>query len=156
MLQLVGGERAGIHVDAAFGAAVGQAHDAALPRHEHGQGAHGVQVQPGLVAQAALGGAAADVVMHAIASEDADPSVVQLDREVHHELALDLPQKEPLVFAETDHVGRGVEAPLGRRECRLRTDFDRHQSLFTMPGRRRARDATDGTTRSRDNRLSKK
>ena len=54
--------------DAALGAAVGHVDDGALPRHPHRQRAHLVDVDARGVAQAALAGAAGDVVLHAVAA----------------------------------------------------------------------------------------
>ena len=69
-------------VDAALRAAVGDAHDRGLPGHQHRQRAHLVEVDVGVVAQAALVRAAGAVVLHAVTLEDVDLAV----REAHGDL----------------------------------------------------------------------
>ena len=71
-LQLVGLELVAGAVDAALRAAVGDVDDRRLPGHQHRQRAHLVEVDVGVVAQAALVGAAGAVVLHAVALEDVD------------------------------------------------------------------------------------
>ena len=82
----------GVADHAALGAAEGDVDHGALPGHPHGQGAHLVQGDVGVVADAALGRAAADVVLHAVAGEDLHRAVVHAHREVDGELALGLAQ----------------------------------------------------------------
>ena len=71
----------GIADDAALGAAEGDVDDRALPGHPGGQRAHFVERDVGRVADAALGRAARDGVLHAIAGEDFQAAVVELNRE---------------------------------------------------------------------------
>ena len=75
-LQLVRRELVAGAVDAALRAAVRDADDRGLPRHQHRQRAHLVQVDVGVVAQAALVRAAGAVVLHAVPLEDVDLAVV--------------------------------------------------------------------------------
>ena len=76
--------------DGSLGTAVGQADRRALPRHQHRQGLDEVESDVGVVTDPTLGRPAADVVLHAPASEDVDRAVVHVDREVDRELALDV------------------------------------------------------------------
>ena len=78
-----------------------------------------------MVADAAFGGAAADVVLHAPAREHVDRAVVHADRKVHRQLAFDLAEAFARVVGEADHIRRGVETPLSGLECGG-ADFDRH------------------------------
>ena len=82
----------------AFRAAVWDADRCALPGHEHGQRLHQVESDVGVVADPALGRTAADVVLNAPAGEDVDGTVVQADRKVDRQLALDLAQASPRVI----------------------------------------------------------
>ena len=66
-----------------------------------------------VVAEAALGRAAGDVVLDAVAREDADRAVVELDREVDRELALRDAQDLAQLLVEVEVIGGGVE--LGER-----------------------------------------
>src|SRR5262249_6645391 len=68
-VQVAARQYGGIAGDAALGAAKGQVHDAALPGHPHGQGGHFAQVDAGMEAQATLGGAAGQAVLHTKADE---------------------------------------------------------------------------------------
>ena len=83
--ELVAGHGAGRAPHAAFGPAVGEAHERALPGHEHGERGHLAHVHVGVVAQAALGGAEGGVVMDAVAHEDFRPPVVHAHGDGHHE-----------------------------------------------------------------------
>src|SRR5262249_59213244 len=81
-LQLAHGEPARIDDHAALGAAVGDVDDGALPGHPHRQRFDLVQGDVWVVPDAALGGAAIDVVLDAVAGEDLYAAVVHLDGEV--------------------------------------------------------------------------
>ncbi len=85
LFELALGEGAGIDNHAALGAAVGEIHERALPRHPHGQGAALVQGHTGVIADAAFGGALRHVVLDAKAGEDALVAVVHHHREVDNE-----------------------------------------------------------------------
>ena len=78
-----------------------------------------------MVAEAALGRPARDVVLDAIAGEDLDAAVVQLHREADRELALRDPEHARMPGVEVEVVGRGVE--LGER---------RGEGRSGRPGRR--------------------
>ena len=69
-LQLTGGHLARLAGNAAFGAAVGQARQCALPAHPHRQRRHFPQGDVGMVAQPALGGAERQVMLDAVAGEN--------------------------------------------------------------------------------------
>lgn len=86
--ELASGEFFGLAGDAAFGAAERDADDGAFPRHPHGKGAHFVEVDARGIADASFGGAADGVVLHTVAGENLDGSVIHFDGEVDDELAL--------------------------------------------------------------------
>ena len=67
---------------AAFAAAERNVDHGAFPGHPGSQRAHFVQRHVGRKADAALGGAARDGMLHAIAGEDFEPAVVELHRNV--------------------------------------------------------------------------
>ena len=105
--------------------AVGQADRGAFPGHEHRERLDEVEVDVRVIADAALGRAPADVVLHAPAGEHPDRAVVHVHREVHGQLAFDLAQASTRVVGKADDVRRGVEATL----CGLESggsNFDRH------------------------------
>ena len=85
--ELLDAELARVDGDAALGAAVGQIDDGRFPGHERGQGADFVEIDFGVIAQAALHGAAGVVVLHAVADEGFEAAVVHLDGNLHLDLA---------------------------------------------------------------------
>src|SRR5581483_2970577 len=85
----------------------------------------------GVVADAALRGPAADVVLHAPAGVDVDRAVVPAHREVHGELSLDLAKDLARVVRKTHHVGRGVKTTLGGLVSGT-SRFDRHARDSTI------------------------
>ncbi len=87
-LQLALGELRGIDADAALGAAVGHVHGGVLDRHPGRQRHHLRQRHILVKAHAALAGAAAEVVLHAVALEVGDRAVVHLDGHIHDQDAL--------------------------------------------------------------------
>ena len=86
-LQFAIGEHVRIADHAALAAAERDVDHRAFPGHPGGQRAHFVQRHVGREADAALGRAARDGVLHAIAGEDFQPAVVQLHRDVDGDLA---------------------------------------------------------------------
>ena len=66
-----------------------------------------------VVADAALGWAAAEVVLDAVAREDLDAAVVHVDREVNGELATGLAQDAAHPFVKVELLGGKVELALG-------------------------------------------
>src|SRR5690606_1202589 len=87
-LQLAAREAPGVDADAALGAAVGQVHGGVLDGHPPGQRHHFLEADVGVVAHAALAGAAREAVLHAVALEVRHGAVVQLHRHVDDERAL--------------------------------------------------------------------
>ncbi len=89
-LELAARELLGVADHAALGAAEGQAHQRALPRHPHRERLDLVPGDGRVVADAALRGAAGDVVGDAVAAEDTDRAVVHRhrDRDLDRLLAL--------------------------------------------------------------------
>ena len=87
----------------------GMPDDRALPGHPHREGLDLVERDVLVVADAALGRAAAEVVLDAIAGEDLDRPVVHVDREVAGELTAGLAQHEAHARVETQALGGEVE-----------------------------------------------
>ena len=98
---------------AALAAAEGDVHHRRLPRHPGGQRLHFIQAHIGVVADAALGRAAGDVVLHAVAFEDLERAVVHLGGDGDDHLALRAPQHLAESRFELQVVGRLVELHLG-------------------------------------------
>ena len=96
-------------VDAALGAAERDPGDRGLPGHQRGERAHLVDVDLGVEADAALVGAAGAVVLDAVAGEDVDLAVGELDRDLDGDLAVGRPEDDPDVVGELQAVGRHVE-----------------------------------------------
>lgn len=72
LLQLPLRQLLGVDRHAALGAAEGDVHHGGLPGHQRREAADVVEVDGGVVAEAALEGAAAVVVLHAVGVEDLD------------------------------------------------------------------------------------
>ncbi len=125
VLELVWRQLAGVAGDSPLGSAVRQPDCRALPRHQHGQRLHEVEVDGGVVADAALSRTSADVVLDAPAGEHMDRPVVHPDREMDRKLTFDVAQAESRVIGEPDHVSCGIKPPLGGLEGGG-AGFDRH------------------------------
>ena len=80
-LQFALRQQRGVADDAALGAAERNVDDRAFPGHPGGQRAHFVERHVGREADAALGRAAGDGVLHAIAGEHFDAAVIELHGE---------------------------------------------------------------------------
>ena len=109
-LQFAARHVLGIADDAALGAAEGDVHHRALPGHPTGQGADFVERDVGSIADAALGRAARDGVLHAVAGEDFELPVVHHDRDVDDDFAVGLLQHAPQARIEIELFGGDVEA----------------------------------------------
>ena len=90
----------GIADDAALGAAERDVDDGALPGHPTGQGADFVERDVGRVADAALGRAAGDVVLHAEAGEHLNAAVVHGHGKVHDDFASRRAEQLPKAFIQ--------------------------------------------------------
>ncbi len=112
-LELALRELLGIDDHAALAAAVRDADDRALPGHPHRQRLDLVEGHVLVVADAALGRAAAEVVLDAVAGEDLDAAVVHVHREVDGQLAARLAQHAAQARVEVEPVGGQVELLLG-------------------------------------------
>ena len=108
----------GIEGDAALGSAEGQVHDAALPRHPHGQGRHFAEVHGGMVAQAALGRSAGEAVLDAVADEDFGTAIVHAHGNADDHGPLGLAEANADIGVEVDGFGDLVELPQGHLEGR--------------------------------------
>jgi hypothetical protein len=113
VLELAEGEPLRVDGHAALRPAERQADHGALPGHPHRQRADVVQVDVGVVADAALGRPARDVVLDAVAAQHRDRAVVHAHREVHRQLALAAAQDGAQAVLQPEAVSRGVE--LGER-----------------------------------------
>ena len=112
-LELAGREQTGIADDAAFSAAEGNVGDGALPGHPGGQGADFIEGDVGRVADAALGGAARDGMLDAIAGEDFQTAVVEHDRNVHDDFARRRAQHLLHAVVQAEARGGFVESRFG-------------------------------------------
>ena len=112
-LQFAAAQLAGVDDHAALGAAVGQVHQRAFPRHPHGQRAAFVQRHLGVIADAALGRAFDGVVVHAKAGEHAHMTIVHAHGEMHDQLALGRPQVAADVLVQLHEIGHLIELRLG-------------------------------------------
>ena len=106
-------ELLGIDDDAALAAAVRDADDRALPGHPHREGLDLVEADVLVVADAALGRPAAEVVLDAVAGEDLDRPVVHVDREVDGEFAARLAQDQAHARSQGPGVRGEIELSLG-------------------------------------------
>jgi hypothetical protein len=88
--------------DAALGAAIGQVHRRVLDRHPGGQRHHLLERHVGVVAHAALAGAARQVVLDAKALEVRDRAVVHLDRDVDDQTAFGALERLDPAFERTE------------------------------------------------------
>ena len=95
--------------DAALAAAERHVRDGALPRHPGGQRRDFVERDVGVIADAALGRAERDVVLHAVAGEDLDLAVVHLDRAGDGDLPLGMREDLPDAGIEPEQARRAVE-----------------------------------------------
>ena len=125
--------------DAALAAAERDVRDGALPRHPGGQRRHLVERHAGVIADAALGRAERDVVLHAIAGEDLDLAVVHLHRTGHGDLPLGMRQDLPDARLEVEQAGRSVELlqhrPEDRSVCRHESWSLAHHDALLGPRR---------------------
>ena len=108
-LVLVHRERLRVDRDAALGAAEGDVDDGALPGHPHRQRLDLVERHARVEPDAALGGPARDRVLHAVAREDLDLLVVQLDRDRDDQLPLRRAQQLARAGVELEELGGAVE-----------------------------------------------
>ena len=114
-LELAQAELLGVDLDAALAAAVGDAHDRALPGHPHRERLDLVDGHVLVVAEAALGGTAAQVVLDAVAGEHLHVPVVHRHREVDGELAAGLPQDLAQAGIQVEPLGGEIELTLRHR-----------------------------------------
>ena len=106
----------GSQITPALAAAERDVDDGALPRHPHGQGAHGIDRLLRVEADAALGRAARVVVLHAEALENLDVPIVHADGDEELELALRVAQQVARALVEIEQVRDLVELSLRHLE----------------------------------------
>ena len=104
-LKLVHAQLLGVYDHSALGSAIRNAHHGAFPRHPHGEGLHLVQRHVLVVANASLGRAPGERVLHPVACEDFIGAVVHAHREVHRQLALGLRENLLHPFVQVELVG---------------------------------------------------
>ena len=109
VLELAPRQLLGVDDDAALAAAERDADDRALPGHPHREGLDLVDRHVLVVADAALGRAATQVVLDAIAGEDLHGAVVHLHREVDVQLAARLAQHLAQARVQVEPFGGQVE-----------------------------------------------
>ncbi len=95
--------------DAALAAAERHVRDGAFPGHPRRERRDLVERDVGVIADAALGRAERDVVLHAIAGEDLDLAVVHLDRTRHDDLSLRIREDLPDARIEPEQARGSVE-----------------------------------------------
>ena len=95
--------------DAALRAAVGNIDDGRLPGHQRGQAADFVEIDFGVIAQAALHRPAGAVVLHAVADERAQLAVVHFDGNLHLHLARGRDEERAHAVGQVELVGSPVK-----------------------------------------------
>ena len=114
----------------------GMPDDRALPGHPHREGLDLVEADVLVVADAALGRAAAEVVLDAVAGEDLDRPVVHVDGEMDGQLAPRLAQDAAQAGVQLEPLGGQVELSL-----RDLPGIDRGRDVL---GRHRRRTSSSG------------
>jgi len=89
------GHRAGIAVDTALGAAIGNLDNGCLPGHEVGQRRGVIFIHRRVVAESSLHRAAGHVVLHPIAVVELELSVLPFDSDLHPHTAAGCQQDVP-------------------------------------------------------------
>ena len=115
-LQFARAHRLRVADDPTFAAAQRDVHHGALPRHPRGQRAYRVNRLRWVEADAALGGAARVVVLHAKTLEHFDRAVVHAHRQAHVQFAQRLAQQCVQAGVELQHLGRLVQLLLRDEE----------------------------------------
>ena len=116
VLFFLGRELARVDADPALGPPVGQVHEGALPRHQHGQGADLAQVDVGSVAEAALGWSKDGGMVHPVTREYTGRSVVHPDRDRHHQGPPGMAQALMDVLGQLQPLGRLIQLGQGGPE----------------------------------------
>lgn len=114
--------------DSAFSAAVGEAHEGALPVHPHGEGGDFSDSYFGVEAEAAFDGATGEVVLDAVAEEDFGGSVIHGDRHGDGDDALGPFTAFSDADAEVEKVGNSVELFGGHAEDWIVEEILFHES----------------------------
>ena len=109
LLHVGGVELVGGAVDAALGAAEGDAGDRGLPGHQRGERADLVDVHLRVEADAALVGAARAVVLDAVAGVDVDLAVGETDRDLDRDLPVGGPEDDAQIIGEPEVVAGHLE-----------------------------------------------
>jgi hypothetical protein len=95
--------------DAAFGPAVGNVDQSALPGHPHGQSLHLIRGHVRGVTYAPFGWATGHVVLHSVVGEHPNLTVIHVDREVHRQFSFAGPQKLAHPFVQVQPIGNHFE-----------------------------------------------
>ena len=121
--QFVLGQLARVAGNAALGAAVGQTGQGAFPAHPHRQRRHLAQRHVRMIAQAALGRAERQMVLHAVAGEHLGGPVVAMNRQGDRHGALGIFDAVALGVGDLQMVGHQVKLLAGHPESRVIVDF---------------------------------
>ncbi len=111
------GQLVRVHRDPALGASKRYSHQRRLPRHQRGQRPHLVNVDCRVIAQPALEGTAAVVVLNAIADERANTAVIHADIALDPQLPVRSDQKRNLIFPKVGNVPRLAHELVDVLEC---------------------------------------
>ena len=109
VFELGGGKAGRIDDDATLGPAVGQADEGGFPAHPHGQRGDLAERDIRVEADAALGWAGGEVVLNAVALENADGAVVAPDRDGDHDGAVGVFGAVADGLGQVDGVGGAIE-----------------------------------------------
>jgi len=108
-LELLERQLLGVDDHAALAAAVRDGDDCALPGHPHRERLDLVEAHVLVIPDAALGRAAAQVVLNPEAGEDLDAAIVHVDGEMDRQLAARLTQDAAQARVELEAVGGEIE-----------------------------------------------
>src|SRR5262245_26169816 len=132
-LSLPEGQRPGVTADAPLGPAVGQAHERALPAHQHGQGRHLAQTDVEVVAEAPLRWPEGCVVVYPIAHEHLGPAGVHPDWDGDDEGPAGMAKPLVNLVVQGDPLGHAVELGHGRPvQTRLELGVWDHRDPFLL------------------------
>jgi hypothetical protein len=115
-LELAPRQGLGVAGDAAFRPAIRKTSEGALPTHPHGQGRDLAEGDLGMVAQAALGGAEGEMVLHPVAGKDFDPPVIAPQRKRDGHRAFRILEPGAVAFRQFEMVRHQVKLLAGHPE----------------------------------------
>ena len=113
-LELVRAQLRRVHLDATLGPAERDVDQRRLPGHQRCEGANLVLVDARVVADAALVGATAVVVLHAEAADHAHRAVVEANGDLDRDLASRFAERDAHLARQFDDVRGGVDVEVDR------------------------------------------